>query len=185
MIPAAARSLVTNQKSLPRRIFSLGNLIQLSWGILTIFLIGCTMQPAPAKTIESLDTPIEHTDAPPAPQTLPADSPEWLNKNQVATLSSLQKIDDHPLYTMHYIGELPGIGLSTHYDDSYSENMTSNIPRSAWACSLFAALGGEETSKFGRNFDWEFSPGLLLFTNPSDGYASASMVDIAWSAIYH
>jgi hypothetical protein len=33
---------------------------------------------------------------------------------------------------------------------------------------------------FGRNFDWMFSPALLLFADPPDGYASVSMVDIAY-----
>jgi len=33
---------------------------------------------------------------------------------------------------------------------------------------------------YGRNFDWEFSPALLLFTDPPGGYASVSMVDIAY-----
>ena len=34
--------------------------------------------------------------------------------------------------------------------------------------------------QFGRNFDWDYSPALLLFTQPQDGYASVSMVDIAY-----
>ena len=33
---------------------------------------------------------------------------------------------------------------------------------------------------YGRNFDWEFSPALLLFTYPPDGYASVSMVNLAY-----
>ncbi len=33
---------------------------------------------------------------------------------------------------------------------------------------------------YGRNFDWEYSPAVLLFTDPPDGYASVSMVDIAY-----
>jgi hypothetical protein len=33
---------------------------------------------------------------------------------------------------------------------------------------------------YGRNFDWRFSPALLLFTDPPDGYASVSMVDIEY-----
>ena len=33
---------------------------------------------------------------------------------------------------------------------------------------------------FGRNFDWEYSPAVLLFTHPPGGYASVSMVDIAY-----
>lgn len=50
----------------------------------------------------------------------------------------------------------------------------------SWGCSLFAALGDVGDLQFGRNFDWEFSPALLLFTDPPDGYASVSMVDIAY-----
>jgi hypothetical protein len=50
----------------------------------------------------------------------------------------------------------------------------------AWACSLFAALGDADDARYGRNFDWEYSPALLLFTHPPDGYASVSMVDMAY-----
>lgn len=49
-----------------------------------------------------------------------------------------------------------------------------------WACSLFAALGDANNMLYGRNFDWEYSPALLLYTHPPDGYASLSMVDIAY-----
>jgi hypothetical protein len=50
----------------------------------------------------------------------------------------------------------------------------------AWACSLFAAFGNADSALYGRNFDWEHSPALLLFTDPPGGYASISMVDIAY-----
>jgi hypothetical protein len=49
-----------------------------------------------------------------------------------------------------------------------------------WACSLFAALGDSNARQYGRNFDWQFSPALLLFTDPPDAYASVSMVDVAY-----
>jgi hypothetical protein len=49
-----------------------------------------------------------------------------------------------------------------------------------WGCSLFAALADTENMLYGRNFDWEFSPAILLFTDPQDGYASVSMVDFAF-----
>jgi hypothetical protein len=49
-----------------------------------------------------------------------------------------------------------------------------------WSCSLFAALGDKKNIIFGRNFDWEYSPALLLFTHPADGFASVSMVDISY-----
>jgi choloylglycine hydrolase len=41
-------------------------------------------------------------------------------------------------------------------------------------------MGDPGSGQYGRNFDWEFSPALLLFTDPDDGYASVSMVDIAY-----
>jgi penicillin V acylase-like amidase (Ntn superfamily) len=71
---------------------------------------------------------------------------------------------------MHYQGD-----YSTHY--SQSPKMDTEP---AWACTLFAASGDEENPLYGRNFDWRYSPALLLFTDPPDGYASVSMVDIAY-----
>jgi hypothetical protein len=48
-----------------------------------------------------------------------------------------------------------------------------------WACSLFAAMGGQGTV-YGRNFDWQMSPALLLYTSPPDRFSSVSIVDIAY-----
>ena len=55
-----------------------------------------------------------------------------LSEDEFATLNSLVKVDDHPLYSMHYFGE---------YDPSQT---TYNPPEASqgWACSLFATLGG-------------------------------------------
>jgi hypothetical protein len=43
-------------------------------------------------------------------------------------------------------------------------------------------MGDAEGMVYGRNFDWRYSPAMLLFTDPPDGYASVSMVDIAFLA---
>jgi hypothetical protein len=82
-----------------------------------------------------------------------------------------------------------------HYSGPYTGKVpsyvTANLSRAAvfpgqgncqsnWGCSLFAALGDAENRLYGRNFDWQFSPALLLFTDPPDGYASVSMVDIEY-----
>ncbi len=34
----------------------------------------------------------------------------------------------------------------------------------AWGCSLFAFFSDPQAMLYGRNFDWEYSPALLLFT---------------------
>jgi hypothetical protein len=95
-------------------------------------------------------------------------------ENQTRTLSSLKQVDDHPLYTMRYYGE-------------YDPPRTSMLPTvhktdstPGWACSLFTILLDDEHLLYGRNFDWQFSPALLLFTDPPNGYASVSMVDIEY-----
>ena len=102
----------------------------------------------------------------------------------VATLASLKQVDEYPLYTMRYYGTYEGAASSSqvvarllgavgpHHDGAGE--------RPAWACALFAALGDEENMFYGRGFDWEYSPAILLFTDPPDGYASVSMVDFAY-----
>jgi len=89
----------------------------------------------------------------------------------MATLSSLEQVGDYPLYVMRYQGaygpQVYGFG-------------PDGAQAPAWACSLFAALGDGQDRLYGRNFDWMFSPALFLFTDPPDGYASVSMVDIGY-----
>jgi hypothetical protein len=73
---------------------------------------------------------------------------------------------------MHYVGD---------YESPTPSGETGSAGRApTWGCSLFAALGDPDNRLFGRNFDWQYSPALLLFTTPSDGYASVSIVDIAY-----
>jgi hypothetical protein len=132
----------------------------------------------PAGTLASLP--------PSTPTTVPTEKngADGLSEEEIATLSSLEQVDGYPLYTMHYYG-------------AYNERLSSiegmewlmsvDLPdpnpmalSPAWACSLFAALSDTDNMLYGRNFDWEYSPAVLLFTDPPDGYASVSMVDIAY-----
>ena len=103
----------------------------------------------------------------PLPPPTPTVSMYGLSQEAFATLNSLEKVDDYPLYVMHYVG-------------GYDSPATAVLPDNTnFACSLFAALGDEENLLYGRNFDWAYSPALLLYTDPPDGYASVSMVDLA------
>jgi hypothetical protein len=114
----------------------------------------------------------------------PAESEGDLSDEQIATLDSLEQVDDYPLYTMVYHGEY---AEATSVAELVEQSVDPTWPKPSvvpsagdWACSLFAALGDGDGMLYGRNFDWEYSPALLLFTDPPDGYASASMVDIAY-----
>jgi hypothetical protein len=102
--------------------------------------------------------------------------PAGLTQEQFSTLSSLQKADDYPLYTMTYGGAYRQRAQISPPGSS----ATSTVPSPTWACSLFTVLLDEDHLLYGRNFDWQFSPTLLLFTDPPDGYASVSMVDIEY-----
>ena len=106
--------------------------------------------------------------AEPNPELLENVPPE-LSVHDAATLSSLDQIDDFPLYTMVYEGGL---------DDEDNAAWQRYKEEPAWACSLFAAYGDSNEILYGRNFDWDFSPAMLLFMDPPGGYASVSMVDI-------
>ena len=117
------------------------------------------------------------------PSTVPASEFNTLRLTQteIDSINSLQKVDDHPLYVMQHQGPLreatftaPGV------NELQRSNFEFENPTPLWACSLFAALADAQGGVYGRNFDWEFSPALLLFTNPPDGYASVSMVNLAY-----
>ncbi len=122
-------------------------------GIIILLVTGCIVTP----------TPIASRDAAPPPE---------LSKDEIATLNSLKQVTDYPLYTMHYYGAYAEI--------SRTDTPTYAADKFAWACSLFAALGDANNMLYGRNFDWNYSPAVLLFTSPPDGYASVSIVDIAY-----
>ncbi|MFG2054588.1 carcinine hydrolase/isopenicillin-N N-acyltransferase family protein [Micromonospora sp. NPDC048930] len=88
------------------------------------------------------------------------------------TLASLRKVDDLPLYEMTYVGDYdPMVGVS------------GTPEASPFGCSLFAALGDPSRPLFARNFDWEPNPALVLRTDPPDGYASISLVDISYLGV--
>ena len=114
----------------------------------------------------------------PAPSPRPTTTLDLLRGRTAAeaTLDSLRRVDDYPLYTMRYYGPWEEAAAPASPDIAPQPRRAAP----AWACSLFAALGDPEKRLFGRNFDWRYSPALLLFTDPPDGYASVSMVDLAY-----
>jgi hypothetical protein len=142
----------------PKQIYQ--NLKLKGWGgvILVIcLLVGCAPVPS----------------APSPTPTLPPNN--WgLSEDEIATLGSLEKVDNYPLYTLRYRGSYDGLIVGANL------SAPEVAAPARWGCSLFAALGDPAQRLYGRNFDWRFSPGLLLFTDPPDGYASAAIVDMEY-----
>jgi len=138
---------------------------------LTLLVAACS-QP----NLVDVQKPEIHIETQPADQIpLEDDKLSWaLDPDEAATLESLQLVDDYPLYSMHYYAEYD---LFAESNSVMAHSIESISP---WACSLFTAAGDLNNSLYGRNFDWEFSPALILYTNPPDKYASVSMVDIGF-----
>jgi hypothetical protein len=158
-------------------------------------LVGCSapaiaptpVPPTVSATLSSIP-PIATSTPPPTstPTTAPIDKnrEDGLSGEEIATLSSLEQVDGYPLYTMHYYGAYnqrvsSARGVKWLASANRPNSNLTALP-SAWACALFAALGDADNMFYGRNFDWQYSPAVLLFTDPPDGYASVSMVDIAY-----
>ena len=103
-----------------------------------------------------------------------------LDLHETATLNSLRQVNDWPLYVMHYRGAYAPASEGRAADAGQAPAADRSESGPAWACSLFAALGDPANRLYGRNFDWQHSPAVLLFTDPPGGYASVSMVDVAY-----
>ena len=95
----------------------------------------------------------------------------------IETLATFEKIDDYPIYTMRYVG--PYMRSTEFISGSARWERPSHLAID-WACSLFAALGDPEQPVFGRNFDWDHSPLLVMFLEPEEGHRSIMSVDIAY-----
>ncbi|MFI0793320.1 linear amide C-N hydrolase [Micromonospora rubida] len=87
------------------------------------------------------------------------------------TLATLRKVDDLPMWEMTFVGD---------YDPTVG---TDAAPPSPFGCSLFAAWGDRSRPLFARNFDWEANPALVLRTDPPDGYATVSLVDMSYLGV--
>jgi hypothetical protein len=97
------------------------------------------------------------------------------------TLASVRQIDGYPLYTMRYYGDYSqNIAVIEALSAQTVAPPATAAVSPAWGCSLFTAFADPDNALYGRNFDWNFSPAILLYTHPPDGYASVSMVDIAY-----
>jgi hypothetical protein len=93
------------------------------------------------------------------------------------TLDSVRQVDDHPLYVMTYHGDYADNLAAA---ESLLAARPAPLDAPAYACSLFVTYGDPANPLYGRNFDWDFSPAMLVFTDPPEGYASVSMVNLGF-----
>lgn len=107
---------------------------------------------------------------------------------EIRTLFSFKELNDQPFYEMTYHADydLDGFlenGAAT--DDELVDFVTNKILRGVsfdvnpdGACSTFIATTPEDKNLFGRNFDYVPSIGLIVRTQPKNGYESISVVNL-------
>ena len=109
-------------------------------------------------------------------------------KGEIRTLISFKQLNEHPFYEMTYhadynLDEFFINGAAT--DDELVSFVTKQILKGVsfdvnpdGACSTFIATNLEEENLFGRNFDYVHSIGLIVRTQPKNGYKSISLVNL-------
>ncbi|MFE0148461.1 linear amide C-N hydrolase [Nonomuraea sp. NPDC059007] len=107
-------------------------------------------------------------EAPPAPSLAARPGILRQTEDEIArTAAGLRRLDDMPLYEMTFHGGY----------DAEAPLTEAELARNGdgWACSLFHRPG-----RFGRNFDWDPNPAMVVHADPPDGYASLSQVDVSY-----
>lgn len=112
-------------------------------------------------------------------------------RNELKTISSIEKVDDYGFYTMTYSGDYGfddflQVGASSDQEliNFVGKKLLKGLPITITgpdlSCTTFNAItpGGEYI--FARNFDMDYSPALLVHTKPLNGYESISMVNLAF-----
>ncbi len=107
------------------------------------------------------------------------------------TLKSIQRVCDTSLFTMEYKGDYgfddfleTGASSDSQLVAFITKRLLKGFPMEFdlpdLGCSTFAATSPQGDALFGRNFDMYYSPALFVKTKPKNGYASISMVNLAY-----
>ncbi|GAA4085524.1 linear amide C-N hydrolase [Nonomuraea soli] len=118
-----------------------------------------------APSVQQPPAPAQQADRPAKAAGLLKQTAEQMTR----TWKSLRQLDDMPMYEMTYHG-----GYDAEAPLSPDELARD---QDGWACSLFV----RKTAKgleYGRNFDWNPNPAMVVRADPPDGYASLSVVDV-------
>lgn len=112
--------------------------------------------------------------------------------NELRSLTSLKKIDDYGMYQMTYYGDYgfnDFLEVGATSDADIEAFVTSRLLKglpidlgvTGAGCTAFVTKNDSGEILFGRNFDFSYAPSLQLFTNPKNGYASVSTVNLTFA----
>lgn len=112
--------------------------------------------------------------------------------NELCTLASLEKLDGGGMYRMTYRGDYgfdefleTGATCDADIEAFVTKRLLKGLPIDLGVtgdgCTAFAVKNEKGEVLYGRNFDFLYAPSLQLFTNPKDGYASVSTVNLSFA----
>lgn len=112
--------------------------------------------------------------------------------NELRSLASLKKIDDYGMYQMVYygdygfddfleVGAVSDADIEAFVTSRLLKGLPINLGVTGDGCTAFVTKNDRGEILFGRNFDFYYAPSLQLFTNPENGYASVSTVNLSFA----
>jgi len=114
---------------------------------------------------------------------------------ELRTLASFSQLDDHPLYQMRYHGDYgfdqfleTGAENDGDIEDFVTGRLLKGLPVNlsitGAGCTAFITRNERGEVIYGRNFDFDYTPSLQLFTAPPGGFKSVSTVNLSYAG-YH
>ncbi len=112
-------------------------------------------------------------------------------KNEIRTVTSIEKIDDYGMYYMDYTSDYGLDNLvaqgGVENDDELLEFVIDNALKGlpievnipSFGCSTFQARSAEGDWLFARNYDLDYVPSMVAVTEPEKGYKSVSIANMA------
>ncbi|NMC54932.1 MAG: linear amide C-N hydrolase [Chloroflexi bacterium] len=101
----------------------------------------------------------------------------------LATLLSLRKLNDYPLYRLDYYGDMQSNLAKAEALERFLggwQEQSSAKPQAGFACSLFFSAADPADMQYGRNFDWQYSPALVVVVHQPGGSTSISIANTQW-----
>ncbi len=112
--------------------------------------------------------------------------------NELRSLASIRKLDDYGMLRMRYYGDYgfdeflkTGAKKDQDIEAFVTKRLLKGLPIdlniTGAGCTAFAVHDVNGNMLFGRNFDFRYAPSMQVFTQPANGYASVSTVNLSYA----
>lgn len=112
--------------------------------------------------------------------------------NELKTLSTLKRVDGYGMFQMTYDGDYgfddflkTGATSDSDIERYVTKRLLKGLPIdlgiTGGGCTAFVTRNERGEIIYGRNFDFTYAPSLQVFTDPENGYASVSTVNLSFA----